>query len=111
MKHRKQAQKQALLKAIIERWGVKVAENLKERWSPVKEREYLEQLREVLECRPCEDRVVENGISFPKKLFKRDKQQTCSSCGIYSLKMRDALYLNKFGTCQKCYILENEDRK
>ncbi len=83
----------AVEKAISEKYGKKTAHNIKSNWTPEKEKEYLEQLKEAA------------------RLNKGRKQRTtastsrsCPVCKTYSFSSRDDLYMLRFSTCYSCYV-------
>ena len=51
---------------------------------------------------PNDEKVLYNGILVSKKLFNKDKNVSCSACGVYSFKDQDTYFLKKWTTCLDC---------
>ena len=104
----------ALEKAIKEKYGEMATMNPKFFWNPLKEQEYLDDLKKSLkkESKNEETREKEDlgGILIPKKLINKNNKN-CIVCEKYSFDKKDDIYLNKFSTCYKCYIKHIEDRE
>ena len=53
-------------------------------WDEIKEKEYLEQMRELykktIENESFQEKIDVNGIKVSKKLFNRDSLKHCSVC-------------------------------
>ena len=115
MKKRKPNNIAAIEKAIAEKYGVETIVNPKSGWSEEKEKEYLEQLKELSlkEQRQKEqtDKIEKDGFFVGKHLISKKKERNCPVCDIYSFDMRDDLYMNKFECCFKCFIQWVEHRE
>jgi len=115
MKKRKPNNIAAIEKAIAEKYGSETIVNPKSGWSEEKEKEYLEQLKELSlkEQRQKEqtDKIEKDGFFVGKHLISKKKERNCPVCDIYSFDMRDDLYMNKFECCFKCYIQWVEHRE
>lgn len=102
-------------KAIVEKYGEETVESPRANWTRAKELEYLKELRkksqnENLEEEP-EDKVEVDGVLIPKKLFTKETDRVCTSCGGYSFNIRDDLYMTKFRCCFKCFVQYVEGRE
>jgi len=115
MKKRKPNNIAAIEKAIAEKYGSETIANPKSGWSEEKEKEYLEQLKELSlkEQRQKEqtDKIEKDGFFVGKHLISKKKERNCPVCDIYSFDMRDDLYMNKFECCFKCFIQWVEHRE
>ena len=107
--------KAKLEKAISSKYGQLTTRNPKSDWDENKEKEYLEQLKELTEKeRKVEDqleKVETNGFLINKKLLNREQKRNCPVCESYSLEKRDDVYMTKFDCCFKCYISYVENRE
>ncbi len=83
----------AVEKAISEKYGTQAAHNLKSNWTPEKEKDYLEQLKETTRSNRAK-----------KKRPPVSTDRTCPVCKTYSFSSRDDLYMLRFSTCYECYI-------
>jgi len=104
-------------KAIAKKYGEETIVNPKSLWTDKKEEEYLEEVKEFYkeECKKKEqkEKVEKDGFFLPKNLITKENKRKCPVCGIFSFKVKDDLYMNKFECCFKCYIQHvqfNEDR-
>ena len=101
-------------KAIAEKYGDEAVQNPRANWTPEKEKEYLEQLKEVAkkerEIEGKLDMVEHNGVLLSKKLLNRREDRSCPECKEYSFSTKDDLYMNKYKCCFKCYVLKHADR-
>ncbi|NBR16129.1 MAG: hypothetical protein EBU01_16360 [Crocinitomicaceae bacterium] len=101
-------------KAIAQKYGEDAIANPKHYWNEEKEREYIEQLKELsqIEKRNDKDQKIEvDGIFISKKLLTKDTNRTCPICSVYSFDLKDDLYMNRFECCQKCYVQWVEGRE
>jgi len=100
-----------LEKAIQDKYGEMATRNPSYFWNEEKEKEYIEQLKQETE-KPAEYTTIQSdGFFIKKKLFMKANQRTCLQCNNYSFDSKDDLYINKFGTCFKCYVLYIEGRE
>jgi len=100
-----------LEKAIEDKYGEIATRNPSYFWDEEKEKEYIQQLKIETE-KPSEYTTVESeGFFIKKKLFMKTNQRVCPECGKYSFDMKDDLYMNKYKTCYKCYVLYVEGRE
>ena len=104
----------AIEKAISQKYGNLAVQNPAHFWDEQKEKEYLEQLKEVSRNKQIQEETEEKdlgGFYLRGKLFTKEQNNKCSKCGIYSTKIVDDLYLNKFNSCYTCYIKHIEGIK
>jgi len=99
----------ALEKAIVKKYGRPAVQNPKANWTDEKEKEYLEQLKEIekriTQIEETLEKVNLNGFFISKKLLNKENDpRTCPECGVYSFDKRDDIYMRKFETCFNCYV-------
>ena len=100
--------------AIAKKYGDQTVQHPKKDWTDEKEKEYLQQQRELhykLLQEEDIDKVEVNGVFVPKKLIKKNSNRSCPVCNVYSFKSNDDVYMSKFGCCEKCYIQWVEGRE
>jgi len=101
--------------AITKKYGKEAVQNPRANWDEIKEKEYLEQMRELYkktnENDKWQEKVDVNGIKVSKKLFNRDSLQHCSVCSSLARKSTDDVCLLKYECCYKCYIQYVEGRE
>lgn len=100
-----------LEKAIEEKYGKETVVNPKSKWNKEKEKKYREELKEFYSNSDDDEKVLYNGILVSKKLFSKDKNVSCSVCGVYSFNDQDTFFLRKWTTCFDCYIQCIEGRE
>ena len=93
-----------LEKAIEEKYGKETVVNPKSKWDKEKEKQYRKELKEFYANKSEDEKVLYNGILVSKKLFNKDKNVSCSACGVYSFNDQDTFFLKKWTTCFNCYI-------
>ena len=102
-------------KAIAQKYGEDTIANPKHYWNEDKEKEYVEQLKELstiqIKQEEKDQKVNIDGIFISKKLLNKDSKRTCPVCSIYSFDIKDDLYMNRFECCHKCYIQWVEGRE
>jgi len=102
-------------KAIAEKYGEDAIANPKHYWNDEKEKEYLEQLKELtkkeIKEQEKDQKLNIDGIFISKKLLNKDSKRTCPVCHIYSFEIKDDLYINRFDCCFKCYVKWVEGRE
>ena len=105
----------AIEQAIAKKYGDEAVQNPRANWDETKEKEYLEQMRELYkktnENDKWQEKIDVNGIKVSKKLFNRDSLQHCSVCSSLTTKTADDVCFLKFDCCYKCYIQYVEDRE
>tara|TARA_R100001015_G_C4634100_1_gene199960 strand:+ start:147 stop:518 length:372 start_codon:yes stop_codon:yes gene_type:complete len=100
-----------LEKAIKQKYGEEAVQNPSSNWTPEKEKEYLQQLKENKVKEMTADRVEEHeGFLFSAKLIKKDSKSVCDVCSNI-LKQQDMLYETKYECCRNCYIQHVEGRE
>ena len=105
----------AIEKAIAQRYGEEAIKNPRADWDEEKEKEYLQQMRELYarttKNREREEKVDVNGIKVTKKLLNRESLKCCPVCGSFPKKSMDDVCLVKFDCCNNCYIKYVEGRE
>jgi hypothetical protein len=100
-----------LEKAIKQKYGEEAVQNPSSNWTPEKEKEYLQQLKENKIKEMTSDRVEEReGFLFSAKLIKKDSKNVCDVCSNI-LKQQDMLYETKYECCRNCYVQYVEGRE
>ena len=100
-----------LEKAIKQKYGKEAVQNPSSNWTPEKEKEYLQQLKENKVKELAADRVEEReGFLFSAKLIKKDSKNVCDVCSNI-LKQQDMLYETKYECCRNCYVQYVEGRE
>lgn len=100
-----------LEKAIKQKYGEEAIKNPASNWTPEKEKEYLQQLKENKIKEMTSDRIEEReGFLFSAKLIKKDSKNICDVCSNI-LKQRDMLFETKYECCQNCYVQYVEHRE
>jgi|TARA_R110002012_G_scaffold249455_1_gene427028 hypothetical protein len=102
-------------KAIKEKYGEEAVTNPRSNWDEEKEKEYLEQMKELYRRnnnkREWQEKIDVNGVKISKKLLNRESLKNCLVCGAFPKSVRDDVSLIKFDCCSKCYIQYVEDRE
>lgn len=102
-------------KAIADKYGVETILNPKSLWTEEKEKEYLEQAKEAQTKQQIidekEHKVEINGVFISKKLLSKESIRTCSVCNKYSFSLIDDVYLNKYSSCELCFVEFIEGRE
>ena len=101
-------------KAIAKKYGEEAIQNPKKYWTDDKEKQYLEQQRDLYYKSIEEedlDKTELNGVFIPKKLLNKDSNRSCPVCQTYSFDTRDNVYMTKYTCCRKCYITYVEGRE
>ena len=105
----------AIEKAIAKKYGAEAVQNPRANWDEDKEKEYLEQMRELYkktnENDKWQEKVDVNGIKVAKKLFNRDSLRHCPVCSSLARKATDDVCLLKFDCCYTCYDRYVEGRE
>ena len=100
-----------LEKAIKQKYGEEAIKNPASNWTPEKEKEYLQQLKENKIKEMTSDRIEEReGFLFSAKLIKKDSKNICDVCSNI-LKQQDMLFETKYECCQNCYVQYVEHRE
>lgn len=105
----------AIEKAIKEKYGEEAIDNPRANWDEVKEKKYLEEMREFYKknkrLNQSRDKIDVNGIKVSKKLLNRESLKNCPVCGALLKSVKDDVSLIKFDCCNTCYIKYIEDRE
>ena len=105
----------ALERAIKDKYGDLATMNPKHFWNEDKEKQYIcdtkQASKKQLTNEQTREKIDLGGILIPKKLINKESNKVCTVCKEYSFSKNDDLYLNKFSTCQNCYIKYIEDRE
>ena len=86
-------------KAIAKKYGPESIENPRKYWDEEKEKEYLEQLKKLVEKErqneEKDDKVEQDGFLISKKLLNKEStRRICPVCKTYSFKTRDDVFMN-----------------
>jgi hypothetical protein len=101
-----------LEKAIADKYGKETIAHPKAEWDDEKEKEYLKELKTNYRSNEREQEKQEvNGVLISKELLNKESNRSCPTCGKYSFKSVDDLYMTKFDCCFKCYIQYVEGRE
>ena len=105
----------AIEKAIKEKYGDETIINPTANWDEAKEKEYLEQMKELYERndkkREYQEKIDVNGIKVSKKLLNRESLKNCPVCSAFPKSVKDDVSLIKFECCNKCFVQYVEDRE
>ena len=96
-------------KAINQKYGEEAIVNPNSEWSEAKEKEYIEQLKEMNTKQASldeqQEKVEADGFLINKKLLTREAAiLNCPVCSKRLKTVKDDIYNNKFECCHKCYI-------
>ena len=95
----------AVEKAIVEKYGKDAVQDFRSTWSPDKEREYLQDLKQRNDIKNKNNLELQIAFSGSKN------NRTCPVCKTYSFSNKDDLYMNRFKCCYECYIDFVDDRE
>ena len=100
-------------KAIAEKYGEETIQNPKSFWTDEKEKEYVNQLKDLYKASSEKDnhQVDIGGVFISEKLITKETKRSCPVCNTYSFKSNDDVYMSKFECCEKCYIQWIEGRE
>ena len=105
----------AIEHAIAKKYGSETVQNPRSNWDETKEKEYLEQMRELYKKNTkheaFQEKIDVNGIKVAKKLFNRDSLRHCPVCSSLARKATDDVCLLKFDCCYNCYDRYVEGRE
>ena len=100
--------------AIKKKYGEEAIKNPLCDWDQDKEKEYIEQIKEVSKIEKSKTQSEKedyNGFLMDKKLLTKDNKSVCPVCDEYSFSMRNEVYFNKWDCCYACYIQWVEGRE
>ncbi len=105
----------AVEKAIAKKYGDEAIQNPSANWDDEKEKDYLEQSKELYKKsyhnEEQQEKVDVNGIKVSKKLLIRESLRCCPVCGSYPKRSLDDVCLTKFDCCSKCHLQYVEGRE
>jgi hypothetical protein len=100
-----------LEKAVAKKYGKEAIQNPSKHWTPEKEKEYLEEAKQIEFLSAGNNTIEEReGFLFSAKLFKKDIKNICDVC-FDVLNEGDMVYITKYDCCNKCYINHVEHRE
>ena len=103
------------LRKRVEELGVVLSDQASVEEIRRKEKEYLEQMKELYQKTKANEETAEkidiNGIKVSKKLLNRESLKSCPVCGSFPKKSMDDVCLVKFECCSNCYIKYVEGRE
>jgi len=98
----------AVEKAITEKYGKDTVQDFRHEWKEEKEKEYLNQLKEMRVKRDKystnKEAVTVGDVKITKRRDRQKQDRTCPVCKTYSFSRKDDLYMNRFKCCHDCYI-------
>jgi len=98
----------AVEKAITEKYGKDTVQDFRHEWKEEKEKEYLNQLKEMRVKRDKystnKEAVTVGDVKITKRRDRQKDDRTCPVCKTYSFSRKDDLYMNRFKCCHDCYI-------
>ena len=98
----------AVEKAITEKYGKDTVQDFRHEWEEQKEKEYLNQLKEMRIKRDKystkKDEVIVGDVKITKRRTRQKDDRTCPVCKTYSFSQKDDLYMNRFKSCYPCYL-------
>tara|TARA_R100000664_G_scaffold34126_1_gene54186 strand:+ start:3645 stop:4034 length:390 start_codon:yes stop_codon:yes gene_type:complete len=102
-------------RAISKKYGRETIQNPKSGWTKEKEESYLQDLKEVELERKKEEQLSEKveigGFLVSKKLLNRKVVANCPVCSKKLRNVMDDICMNKYESCEKCYIFHIEGRE
>lgn len=96
-------------KAINQKYGKEAIINPSSEWNETKEKEYLEQLKEMskkqISLDEQQEKVKADGFLINKKLLTRETTiLNCPVCTKRLKTVKDDIYYNKYECCNRCYV-------
>ncbi len=105
----------AIEKAIKEKYGAEAVVNPKSDWDENKEKEYLDQMKELYsknnKKREYSEKIDVDGIKISKKLLNRESLKNCPICNAFPKGVKDDVSLIKFKCCNGCFVKFVEGRE
>ena len=99
-------------KAIKEKYGEQAIQNPKKFWDEEKEKKYLSELQEFYKNKSEKKQTIESdGFLIKERKTNRKVNRTCPTCGTFSFRVKDDLYMSKFECCFECYVKYVEGRE
>tara|TARA_Y100000034_G_C6831821_1_gene375521 strand:+ start:48 stop:443 length:396 start_codon:yes stop_codon:yes gene_type:complete len=104
-----------LERAIKEKYGDDTIQNPAKYWDKDKEKEYLEQLKELVTKQKTSETISGfdnvDGILISRKLINKEALLNCPTCKNKIKTINDDIYIIKYECCNKCYINYVEGRE
>ena len=104
-----------LEKAIKQKYGDDAVQNPAKFWDEEKEKEYIEQLKELAKKQRYHEEMSEkvevHGFLVNKKLLNKENKINCSVCCGRLKTVRDDIMTNKYDCCEQCYLKYVENRE
>ena len=98
----------AVEKAIAGKYGKETIQNPKNNWDEIKEKEYLQQIKELAEKErkrnEADEKVNVNGVLVSKTLLNKEPGGSCPVCEKYLFSAKDDICIVKYDCCYQCYI-------
>lgn len=98
----------AVEKAITEKYGKDTVQDFRHEWEEQKEKDYLNQLKEMRIKRDKystkKDEAIVGDVKITKRRDHQKDDRTCPVCKTYSFSRKDDLYMNRFKSCYLCYL-------
>jgi len=98
----------AVEKAIAEKYGKDTVQDFRNDWEEEKEKEYLNQLKEMRIKRDRfsskKEHIQVGEVKITKRRTRQKEDRTCPVCKTYSFSRKDDLYMNRFKCCHACYV-------
>ena len=98
----------AIEKAIAEKYGKDTVQDFRNEWEEDKEKEYLNQLKEMRVKRDkfstSKEEITVGDVKIKKRPDRQKEDRSCPVCKTYSFSRRDDLYMNRFKCCYDCYV-------
>jgi hypothetical protein len=102
-------------KAISKKYGKETIQNPKSNWDDDKEKDYVEQQKELYlkEQKRSEylEKIEHDGVLISKKLLNRDSKVPCPTCDKMFFKSMDDVCMIKYECCFGCFIKYVEGRE
>ena len=90
----------AVEKAIAEKYGKDTVQDFRNEWAEDKEKEYLNQLKDMRvkkdKLLTTKEEIVLGDVKITKRRTKQKADRTCPVCKTYSFSRKDDLYMNRF---------------
>jgi len=100
-------------RAISNKYGLETLQHPSYAWNSEKEKSYQKHIKILSEKEHKSQKnneIIEiSGFLIQKKLIK-NSNRICPKCKSFSFKIKDDVYMNKYGCCYKCYIIFFEGR-
>tara|TARA_B100000902_G_C26505932_1_gene526197 strand:+ start:102 stop:473 length:372 start_codon:yes stop_codon:yes gene_type:complete len=99
-------------KAIKEKYGEEAIQNPRRHWDKEKEEKYLKDLKQFHSNKDTKEQIEEKeGLVIKTKKNSEHSKRTCPVCEVYSMSIKDDLYMTKYKCCFNCFIQYIEGRE